>query len=245
MLNFFYPNNDYYNGGYLSPQAMKRAQVERLYQKEQQRREQALREERHRQARLREEERRRSQERASDEQEYKLVRGADGYLYRVPVHQRPQYPRQRPNRPTSRPIVRGSDGRLYRVFDDDDRMSENSYSNRNEDMLEEPRFQIVRGPDGRLYKVPIRDEDYESDEHEAMDEEEPEVAQPSPRDAADKHIERKTSGPAKKRPSRRKKVTVIVEDASDSENEDEYKSYWRNRHPSPGVLMEPVQDIEL
>jgi hypothetical protein len=41
--------------------------------------------------------------------------------------------------------------------------------------------------------------------------------------------------------SRRKRVTIIVEDASDSENEDdEFSSVWRNRRPSPGQWLEPV-----
>jgi hypothetical protein len=38
-----------------------------------------------------------------------------------------------------------------------------------------------------------------------------------------------------------RKVTVVVEDASDSEDEnDELKSVWRNRRPSPGQWIEPV-----
>lgn len=46
---------------------------------------------------------------------------------------------------------------------------------------------------------------------------------------------------ADKKISRR--VTVVVEDASDSEYEDDDRTIndaWRNRRPSPGVLMEPV-----
>lgn len=38
---------------------------------------------------------------------------------------------------------------------------------------------------------------------------------------------------------------IIVEDASDSEHEgDELKSIWRNRRPTPGQWMEPVQKID-
>jgi hypothetical protein len=41
-----------------------------------------------------------------------------------------------------------------------------------------------------------------------------------------------------------KKKTVIVEDASDSEYEDEeLNSVWCNRRPSPGQWMEPVDPI--
>merc|ERR1711920_977001 len=40
----------------------------------------------------------------------------------------------------------------------------------------------------------------------------------------------------------KRRVTIIVEDASDSEaEEDEQKSVWRNRRPSPGEWMEPVE----
>jgi len=43
----------------------------------------------------------------------------------------------------------------------------------------------------------------------------------------------------------KKKVTVIVEDViSDSEDEDEFQSVWRNRRPSPGQWIEPVEDFE-
>jgi hypothetical protein len=40
------------------------------------------------------------------------------------------------------------------------------------------------------------------------------------------------------------KITVIVEDASDSEYEDDFKSLWRNRRPSPGQWMEPVENFQ-
>jgi len=43
---------------------------------------------------------------------------------------------------------------------------------------------------------------------------------------------------------RKRIVGVIVEDASDSEYEnDEYKSPWRNRRPSPGEWLEPVENF--
>jgi hypothetical protein len=41
---------------------------------------------------------------------------------------------------------------------------------------------------------------------------------------------------------KKKRVTVLVEDASASENEDEFKSPSRNRLPSRGQWMEPVDD---
>jgi hypothetical protein len=50
---------------------------------------------------------------------------------------------------------------------------------------------------------------------------------------------RNRSSPRKKNPKRR--ITVTVEDASDSECESEFDSPWRNRRPSPGQWMEPVE----
>lgn len=41
---------------------------------------------------------------------------------------------------------------------------------------------------------------------------------------------------------RKQRVSVVVEDASDSENEDaDLKSIWRNRRPSPGQWIEPIE----
>merc|ERR1711937_1004693 len=39
-------------------------------------------------------------------------------------------------------------------------------------------------------------------------------------------------------------LTFLVEDASDSECENEFDSPWRNRRPSPGQWMEPVEAFE-
>ena len=44
------------------------------------------------------------------------------------------------------------------------------------------------------------------------------------------------------KPQSKKRTTVVVEAASDSETEDdEFNSIWRNRRPSPGQWMEPVE----
>lgn len=46
----------------------------------------------------------------------------------------------------------------------------------------------------------------------------------------------------RKNSPRRSRITVVtVEDASDSEYENEFDSPWRNRLPSPGEWMEPVE----
>jgi len=49
------------------------------------------------------------------------------------------------------------------------------------------------------------------------------------------------AAPSRTHSHRKRRVTVIVEDASDSECEDEFDSPWRNRRPSPGQWMEPVE----
>lgn len=55
-------------------------------------------------------------------------------------------------------------------------------------------------------------------------------------------IRRQKSKPGEGTSRQRKKITVIVEDASDSEDEEnELRSVWRNRRPSPGQWMEPVE----
>jgi len=55
-------------------------------------------------------------------------------------------------------------------------------------------------------------------------------------------IRRQKSKPGDGTSRQRKKITVIVEDASDSEDEDnELRSVWRNRRPSPGQWMEPIE----
>ena len=40
---------------------------------------------------------------------------------------------------------------------------------------------------------------------------------------------------------RTRRITITVEDASDSECEDEFDSPWRNLRPSPGQWIEPVE----
>ena len=122
---------------------------------------------------------------------------------------------------------------------------------------------LIRGRDGRIYRVPTylidgidRTSD-ESDERSSTMSETASVATNSstemmdateiplstvPSDQNDiKRAPQKKSKSNNKNP-RRRKVTVIVEDASDSECEqDELKSPWRNRRPSPGQWMEPIE----
>jgi hypothetical protein len=71
------------------------------------------------------------------------------------------------------------------------------------------------------------------------------TASGAPRSAEqEKALLQKSSTKGNKQKSGKKRVTVIVEDASDSETEDEFKSVWRNRRPSPGEWIEPVEDFK-
>merc|ERR1719222_1021528 len=56
------------------------------------------------------------------------------------------------------------------------------------------------------------------------------------------HRQRIRRRPHRKNSSQKRRITVIVEDASDSECESEFDSPWRNRRPSPGESwLEPVE----
>lgn len=59
--------------------------------------------------------------------------------------------------------------------------------------------------------------------------------------ASRKLLERNMTGPTKAQKKKKKRVTVIVEDASDNEYDNEFDSPARNRRPSPGQWMEPVE----
>lgn len=112
-----------------------------------------------------------------------------------------------------------------------------------------PQFHIVRGPDGRLYRVCMNEKKetprYDTSKHTSQ-------FLPTNGDsplrlirgdnvpihhpAAMKTIQRESSNQSEHR------IDVVVEDVSDSEvEEDEFKSIWRNRRPSPGEWMEPVE----
>jgi hypothetical protein len=50
---------------------------------------------------------------------------------------------------------------------------------------------------------------------------------------------------SKKEKISKKRMPIIVEDASENESEDdEFHSVWHNRRPSAGEWMEPVENVE-
>lgn len=119
-------------------------------------------------------------------------------------------------------------------------------------------YVTVRGPGGYLYRVhrndlegtehPTRDENQTRRPSVVMDEDAvfPEMVHEveTPHGTVHEEQARRGKSNTTKHPKRKKKITFIVEDASDSETEcDEMQSVWRNRRPGPGESwMEPVSN---
>jgi len=139
----------------------------------------------------------------------------------------------------------------------------------NESDEEEPVYRVVRGPDGRLYRVnldnatrskqpkktaPLRKE--ERKKSKRLGASRTNILKPNnsftPTKVKNKPTKVDTlQVPAdpqqdfKKNAGKKKRATDLVEDASDSEyEEDRQNSVWCNRHPSPGEWIEPVEGFE-
>merc|ERR1712137_799526 len=147
-------------------------------------------------------------------------------------------------------IVRGPDGYLYRVILDDDTSSD------EESMHEQPRhkMQVKEQPKIRE-EIPPQPMDTESMHstltsstiyHDAIDDENATV-RISNKTAGDNktqkvHKKKSRKNSKKGRKKNGKKITITVEDASDSEYDDDLSSPWRNRRPGPGESwIEPVE----
>jgi hypothetical protein len=147
-------------------------------------------------------------------------------------------------------VVRGLDGRFYRVPTEIE-PEVPTVQEEPSAMKEETKvpYCIVTGRDGNLYRV--------ATPAATNDESPPEDIIPTASvpegfiNASERPLQMMENGdPAPKlmgkesnKPTR-SRVTVIAEDASDSENEDEeLNSVWRNRRPSPGEWMEPVESM--
>ena len=143
-------------------------------------------------------------------------------------------------------IVRGPDGYLYRVILDD----ETSIS-----MHEQPRHQMqVKEQPKRREEIPHSMETESmyststssTNYHDAIGDENAtvrisnKVAGDSKMQKVHKKKPRKNSKKGRKK--NRKKITITVEDASDSEYDDDFSSPLRNRRPGPGESwIEPVE----
>jgi hypothetical protein len=156
------------------------------------------------------------------EPSYQIMRGPDGRLYRVPIERESEAPTERQNPSAMKAtknlpysIVRGRDGRLYRVANPG---VMNDVESAPEDVI--PTENVVPKVSTDVPKPPLQMKDNED---------------PTP----------KSKSKESEKTPRRHRVTVIVEDASDSEYEgDELNSVWRNRRPSPGEWMEPVESSQ-
>lgn len=136
-------------------------------------------------------------------------------------------------------IVRGPDGYLYRVILDDDTSSDDEPACQAHQQAQQQ--QQVHNRKEKPVTQPIETESVHSAStsstvyHDATDDENTTV-----------RISNKT-GKSKvqklrKKKSRKKKITITVEDASDSEYDDDFSSPWRNRRPGPGESwIEPVE----
>jgi hypothetical protein len=138
---------------------------------------------------------------------------------------------------------------------------------------EEPVFRLMRGPDGWIYRVQVGKTRKEkstlkySDDKENLPDRvslarpkqqrttklansEAEMEEPQAKPTMMEDTPQLRCRPSKKKKpvhkKGKKRVTVIVEDASDSEAEDDLNnSPWRNRRPSPDEQwMEPVEGFE-
>jgi hypothetical protein len=192
-----------------------------------------------------------------------IVRGPDGGLWRVPYEYESddesepvQYQSPRHHHPQSNAyqIVRGPDGLLYRVpvfeshHDDNDEEMEEVSEVPTPPVLSKVSHETVTKPVSKLKKLSVeKSDDGEQETLLSMPEEGSENVPPRMfrkmssllfrTQKSKKHKDKKTKKP------RRRRLTIIVEDASDSEQSDleELHSAWRNRRPPPGVLMEPVE----
>jgi hypothetical protein len=149
-------------------------------------------------------------------------------------------------------VVRGLDGNLYRVkIGEKPRPKCPRYTS---DLSEsEPGFRLVQGPNGNLYrdrvgekrqnpKQPLHhDDDENANPNKTVSSSLAEGVANEAETKVEFPVVGRIAGKTGKKRSK-KKVTIVVEDASDSESENDVKSVWRNRRPSPGQLMEPVYD---
>lgn len=221
---FFVPSHEYYRLK-RQEELRRRYELEQAYRREQQ--ERYLRNLRRREEQMR---RRRELEQLHDalaeqplfenedeskqptQPKYQLVRGIDGLLYRVPIH------RAETNDTQNLPLLRRPTVKEVKSPQIRSGESSNRLSHVPKPVV--PRRNTKRA-DSNL------------------------ATETRPDEASRERVVVNVRVPEEKEPKRgrnRRKVTVVVEDASDSEDEnDELKSVWRNRRPSPGQWIEPVE----
>ena len=137
-------------------------------------------------------------------------------------------------------IVQGPDGRLYRV-NVGKTLTRPKKSTRKMSVDKENEVPHVKArPESKATTRQPLDENQKTHD-------ESKKTIPIPLTTADKNevsaVRRRNSKRGKNKKNK-KKLTIIVEDALDSEYDDDYNSPWRNRRPSPGEWLEPVEGIE-
>merc|ERR1712003_195473 len=194
---------------------------QRAHQKRRQRTRRAYLEEKRRQHQQQKQQR--HQDSDDDDYELDIVRGRDGNLYYVkrPVsmkkNQQQQQSRQRNQQPTI------TEEQAYDRSEESSSSSEEDFGMKSSRMLAHHRIHPIRRRGA--------------------------VAAESPTRPKRSSITEKRSSITGRRASISQKslpngLTFLVEDASDSECENEFDSPWRNRRPSPGQWMEPVEALE-
>ena len=154
--------------------------------------------------------------------------------------------RQRLREKKARPrtaIVRGPDGYLYRVILDDDTSSDDEPAYQ---AYQQAQQQQVHNRKEKPVTQPMETESVHSAStsstvyHDAIDDENTTV-RISNKTGKSKTQKLRKKKSRKNSKGRKKKITITVEDASDSEYDDDFSSPWRSRRPGPGESwIEPV-----
>merc|ERR1711976_774269 len=230
-----YPN---YQGNYygqrLAEDARRRAEIERFYRMKQ------LQEQRRRH-----EEMRKRRQRQLQEEEYQ--RAYMEALHRRQLEEKARRQRQRnysnessytgEDVQPSFKVVPGPDGRFYRVNINDSRAQQQKQNiNINKGTAKVPISRASSG-NGLAVKQPLSNLERVSQQKDSPQSSMTNVA------IVDQSLPKFSK--KDKKQAAKKRITVIVEDASESEiEEDELMSGWRYRRPSPGEWIEPVEEFE-
>ena len=144
-------------------------------------------------------------------------------------------------------IVRGPDGYLYRVILDDDTSSDDEPACQAcQQTQQQQQQQQVHNRKEKPVTQPMETESVHSAStsstvyHDVIDDEHTTVriSNKTGKSKAQKLRKKKSRKNSK---GRKKKITITVEDASDSEYDDDFSSPWRSRRPGPGESwIEPV-----
>jgi len=114
-------------------------------------------------------------------------------------------------------------------------------------------FKLARGIDGSLYRIEIPDQPARQSNDVSVQKKlnnnqgvnhktESQISRKKDLNTKETH---EAILPKQLKKKNKKQITFIVEDASDSEQEEDYNSVWCQRRPKPGEWMEPVEHLEI